>query len=145
MCAWSPLQRLLQALYMFAPARPIAVRNIPLTPRVREILIARKRVRCVTKFVFPGPGNTGHITTVQHAHEGAPRNARLHPFPFYCFRLTLGTCCAEAGMDKFSLSRLMGHSSPRVAERYYVYVSDQHVNAGFEKLLTYQALRLISV
>src|SRR5271157_5866329 len=56
-----------------------AVRNIPLTPRTREMLLARRELligrksferRCGDlRFVFPGEGNSGHLTTVQHAHE----------------------------------------------------------------------------
>jgi integrase len=46
-------------------------------------------------------------------------------------------------MDRFSLARLMGHSSPRVAERYYVHVTESHVAAGFERFLDYQAVRIV--
>jgi hypothetical protein len=42
-------------------------------------------------------------------------------------------------MDKFSLARLMSHSSPRIAERYYIHDSEQHVNVGFERFVDYQA------
>jgi integrase len=44
-------------------------------------------------------------------------------------------------MDKFSLARLMGHSSPRVAERYYIHVSERHVNVGFERFVEYQTTK----
>ena len=125
-----------------------AVRNIPLTPRTREMLLARRELmvgpkdakrRCGDlRFVFPGEGNSGHLVTVQHAHERAAREAGLDPFEFYCWRHTFGTRCAESGMDKFSLARLMGHSSPRVAERYYVHVTEPHVMTGFERFITYQ-------
>ena len=46
-------------------------------------------------------------------------------------------------MDKFTLARLMGHSSPRVAERYYVHVTEPHVTAGFERFMKYQAGKMI--
>jgi len=46
-----------------------------------------------------------------------------------------GTRCAESGMDKFTLARLMGHSSPRIAERYYIHVTEPHVMTGFERFL----------
>lgn len=59
--------------------------------------------------VFPGPGNCGHIVTVQPAHERTIRDAKLESFAFYCWRHTFGTRCAESGMDRFSLARLMGH------------------------------------
>ena len=46
-------------------------------------------------------------------------------------------------MDRFSLARLMGHSSPRVTERYYVHVTESHVAAGFGKFVDYQARNII--
>jgi len=41
-------------------------------------------------------------------------------------------------MDRFTLARLMGHSSPSVAARYYIHVTETHVAAGFEKFVEYQ-------
>lgn len=120
-----------------------ATRNIPLTPRTREMLLARKKLCGDSKYVFRGDGNTGHLVTVQHAHETAIRDAGLQPFEFYCWRHTFGTRCAESGMDKFTLARLMGHSSPRVAERYYIHVTEPHVMTGFERFLNYHASKLV--
>jgi integrase len=40
-------------------------------------------------------------------------------------------------MDRFTLARLMGHSSPSVAARYYVHVTETHVAAGFGKFVEY--------
>lgn len=120
-----------------------AARNIPLTPRTREILLGRRSLSNGSRYVFPGPGNSGHIMTVQHAHERAAKKAGIAPFPFYCWRHTFGTRCAESGMDRFSLARLMGHSSPSVAERYYIHVSDSHVAAEFDRFVAYQAAKQI--
>jgi integrase len=125
-----------------------AVRNIPLTPRTREVLLGRRDLlvgpkdakrRCGDlRFVFAGAGSSGHLVTVQHAHEKAAKDAGLEAFEFYCWRHTFGTRCAESGMDKFALARLMGHSSPRVAERYYIHVTEPHVMTGFERFVSYQ-------
>ena len=41
-------------------------------------------------------------------------------------------------MDRFSLARLMGHSSPNVTARYYIHVTETHVAAGFGKFVEYQ-------
>jgi len=120
-----------------------AVRNIPLSPRAWKVLQKRKARDAASRFVFPGASRTGHITSVQHAHERATKRAGVEPFAFYCWRHTFGTRCAESGMDKFTLARLMGHSSPRVAERYYVHVTEPHVSAGFDRFLEYQASKLI--
>jgi integrase len=122
-----------------------SVRNIPLTPRTREMLLARKQMTAgKSKYVFPGKGNSGHLATVQHAHERTVRDAGLESFEFYCWRHTFGTRCAESGMDKFSLARLMGHSSPRVAERYYIHVTEPHVMTGFERFTAYQTAGLVN-
>lgn len=122
-----------------------AVRSVPLTPRAREALSHREQRRAENaRYVFPGPGRLGHIITIQHAHEHAMEKANLEAFPFYCWRHTFGTRCAESGMDRFSLARLMGHSSPRVTERYYIHVTESHVAAGFGKFLDYQARNVIA-
>jgi integrase len=65
-----------------------ATRNLPLTPRTREILLARRQSVNGSKYVFPGPGKSGHLTTIQHAHEKAIRDSGLQPFEFYCWRHT---------------------------------------------------------
>src|SRR4029078_13187986 len=112
----------------------------------RELMIGTKgtKRRCGDlRFVFPGDGNSGHLVTVQHAHQKAAREEDLETFEFYCWRHTFWTRCAESGMDKFTLARLMGHSSPRVAERYYVHVTEPHVITGFERFSQYQASKLV--
>jgi integrase len=93
-------------------------------------------------YVFPGPGKSGHVVTIQHSHERAVKKSGVDPFEFYCWRHTCGTRWAEAGMDKYTVARLMGHSSPRVAERYYIHVTEPHVAAGFERFLSYLERRL---
>jgi integrase len=119
-----------------------AVRSIPLTPRAAEVLERRKQEATAKKnpsiFVFPGPGRAGHIISLQHPHEKAMRDAKLKPFEFYCWRHTFGTRAAQSGMDRFSLARLMGHSSPAVTAKYYVHVTESHVAAGFGKFVEYQ-------
>ena len=119
-----------------------ARRSVPLTPRAAEVLQRRKKEAEAepkhSPYVFPGDGNSGHIVSFQHPHEDAIKDARLEQFEFYCWRHTFGTRAAQSGMDRFSLARLMGHSSPSVAARYYVHVTETHVAAGFGKFVEYQ-------
>lgn len=119
-----------------------AQRSLPLTPRAAEVLARRKREAeakpKVSAFVFPGAGNSGHVISLQHPHEDAIEEAKLLPFEYYCWRHTFGPRAAQSGMDRFSLARLMGHSSPAVAARYYVHVTETHVAAGFGKFVEYQ-------
>lgn len=120
---------------------PSARRSLPLTPRAAEVLQRRKKQAEAkpkkSAFVFPGAGNSGHIISFQHPHTEAMEDAGLEPFEFYCWRHTFGTRAAQSGMDRFSLARLMGHSSPSVAGRYYVHVTETHVAAGFGKFVEY--------
>jgi integrase len=119
------------------------------------VLAARRAQKVVGFYVFPGPGKSGHVVTIQHSHERAIQRANeaalaerlqkqsIEPFEYYCWRHTCGTPWAEAGMDKYTVARLMGHSSPRVAERYYIHVTEPHVAAGFERFLSYLERRLV--
>jgi integrase len=99
------------------------------------MLLARRQFVNGSKYVFLGSDKSGHLTTIEHADEKAIRDVGLQPFEFYCWRHTFGTRCAESDMDKFTLVRLMGQSSPRVAERYYIHVTGPHVMTGFERFL----------
>ena len=54
-----------------------------------------------------------------------------------------GRAEAEAGIDKLTVARLMGHSSPRVVEWYYVHVTEPHVTTGFERFVTYSERQLM--
>ena len=118
-----------------------AQRSLPLTPRVAEVLQRRKKEAEAngksSAFVFSGAGISGHITSVQHPHKAAIEDAKLVSFEFYCWRHTFGTRAAQSGMDRFTLARLMGHSSPSVAARYYIHVTETHVAAGFGKFVEY--------
>ena len=118
-----------------------AQRSLPLTPRVAEVLQRRKKAAeakgKLSAFVFPGAGISGHITSVQHPHKAAIEDSKLASFEFYCWRHTFGTRAAQSGMDRFTLARLMGHSSPSVAARYYIHVTETHVAAGFGKFVEY--------
>ncbi len=119
------------------------VRNVPLTSRGHDVLETRKAVSGKNRFVFPGSGRSGHLQSLQHPHERAMDKAGLEHFVLYSFRHTFGTRCAESGMDKFTLARLMGHSSFRVTERYYVHVTEPHVTAGFERFLVYHTNKIV--
>lgn len=118
-----------------------AKRSVPLTPRAQDVLQRRwKAVRAGMKhspYLFAGSGATGHLVSVQHPHEAAVQKAKLKPFEFYCWRHTFGSRCAMAGVDKFALCKLMGHSSPSVTEKYYIHVTTEQVAAGFEKFVAY--------
>ena len=91
---------------------------------------------------IPGPGNSGHLTSIQKSQLRAIRKVELERFPFYSWRHTFGTRCAESGMDRHTLAKLMDHSSPRITEKCYIHVTEPHISSGFERFMAYQAKRL---
>jgi integrase len=124
-----------------------AARSVPLTPRAATVLERRRRISAAkgssSPYVFPGDGITGHIVSLQHAHEKALERSGIRPFAYYCWRHTFGTRCAQSGMDRFSLARLMGHSSPTVTARYYIHITESHVAVGFGKFVEYQTRNVV--
>jgi integrase len=139
---WADVDLAAGAIHVRQGKTDSAQRSLPLTPRVAEVLQRRKRTAEAranhSPFVFPGAGLSGHITSVQHPHKAAIEASKLASFEFYCWRHTFGTRAAQSGMDRFTLARLMGHSSPSVAARYYIHVTETHVADGFGKFVEYQ-------
>jgi integrase len=113
-----------------------ATRIVPLSPRAKAILEARQSLAKGSPYVFPSPtSKSGHLMTLKKPHYRACREAGLKRFPIYTWRHTFGTRCAESGVDKYTLARWMGHSSPSVTARYYVHISERHELAGFEQFV----------
>ena len=115
-----------------------AARTVPLTGRAREALLILRMDPTRRRWVFPGPGNSGHLISLQKSHRKALKKAGIEQFPFYCWRHTFGTRCAQSGMDRYTVAALMGHSSPRLTERYYIHVTRTHVSSGFRRFAEYQ-------
>jgi len=122
-----------------------AIRNVPLTTRAHNVLLARQEANTQNSpFVFPGV-KSGHIVSFQHPHRHAIEAAGLEPFEFYCWRHTFASRNARAGVDKFALCKLLGHSSPSVAERYYIHATAAHVAEGFGKFDSFNSGELLKL
>lgn len=122
-----------------------AVRNVPLTARAGAVLKARQAANTKnSRYVFPGV-KSGHLVSLQHPHKDAVDGASLEPFEFYCWRHTFASRNARAGVDKFALCRLLGHSSPSVAERYYIHATAEHVAEGFGKFDSFNKSEMLKL
>jgi integrase len=98
-------------------------RIIPMTPRVRELLLARYESAGHPKdgWVFPGTSECGHFNgdAAKEQHKKALANSGVEPFVPYTLRHTALTRLGEAaGGDVFVLARIAGHSSITVTQRY---------------------------
>lgn len=96
-------------------------RNLSLTATAREILLRQRQIsECEYVFVM----DTDHtrpasISAVNHAHERVREILGLpSEFVPHSFRHTFGTRLGEAGIDAFTIMRIMGHSSVTVSQRY---------------------------
>jgi integrase len=109
-------------------------RNVPLSPRVAEML--RRWERPGDGFVFyrrdGNPVDTS-LLGQQHARVrellGLPVGFVLHSL-----RHTFGTRLGESGCDAFGIMKLMGHSSVTVSQRY-VHPSPEALEIAFGRMI----------
>ncbi len=112
-----------------------AKRTLSLTPRVAEMLKARKAAS-KSDWVFPGdsPGAPILVTSLDHQHEDAREILNLSgEFVIHSLRHTMLTRLGESGADAFTIMRIAGHSSVTVSQRY-VHPSADSLSTAFERL-----------
>ncbi len=112
-----------------------ARRNISLTVRVRDMLLARAK-RASSDWVFPGRKSERpiHVTSLDHQHGKVREDLKLpSDFVIHSLRHTMLTRLGEAGVDAFTIMRIAGHSSITISQRY-VHPSPESLERAFEKL-----------
>lgn len=87
------------------------VRFIPINSVLFDELAKQKAVNGKEQYVFPFKG-------VRTAFEGACRRAGIEDLTFHDLRRTFGTRLLEAGVDIVTISKLYGHSTVLVTQRY---------------------------
>lgn len=108
-----------------------AVRDVPITSRALPVL-KRRLSKAKGEYLFPRRVGNGYdwsrpMTELEPAHQRALRDSGIKPpFRLYDLRHTYGTRAVEAGIDVFSVAKLMGHADLRVTERY-VHLSKGHL------------------
>ena len=114
-----------------------ARRIIPLTLRASAILQGRWEL--VSKpeegWVWPAPTKSEHIepSSVKKQHAKALRLSKVRSFVLYTLRHTMLTRLGESGCDVWTLARIAGHSSTKMAERY-VHPSHEAVIEALERM-----------
>jgi integrase len=109
-------------------------RNVPLTVRVRAMLV-RRRSGSVSFRVFTGAGGLPLlVSSLDHQHKTLRAKLNLTgEFVLHSLRHTYGTRLGEAGADAFTIMRLMGHSSVTVSQRY-VHPTPEALERAVERL-----------
>jgi len=120
-----------------------ARRVLPMTPRVRNILEARRESvgKPVEGWVWAAPTRSGHMESSslkrQHkqvfkilAEQAQENNQKpVRKFVLYSLRHTFPTRLGESGCDVWTLARIAGHSDIRVSARYVHPSEDAVLNA----------------
>ncbi len=121
-----------------------ARRQLPLTSRVEGMLLRRPKI---TAWVFMNEHLDGPLSI--HTLEGQHARTRKalgmsSDFVLHSLRHTFGTRLGEEGVDLFTLSKIMGHSTTKMTERY-VHPTPESVVRAFESLEARDGSRLKKV
>ncbi len=115
---------------------PAARRELPLTIRVRGLLLTRwENVGFPEEgWVWPATTKTGHIdhSTLKKQHQDAIRRSGVRPFLLYSLRHTFATKISPH-VDAWTLCKIMGWASLSVAMTY-IHPSDDRVLDAFSDL-----------
>jgi len=99
-----------------------AHRVLPMTPRVRAILESRWEAagRPLEGWIWSAPTRSGHVesSSLRKQHQCALRASMVRPFVLYSLRHSFLTRLAESGCDVWTLSRIAGHASLTMSQRY---------------------------
>ncbi|HWP91747.1 MAG TPA: tyrosine-type recombinase/integrase [Thermodesulfobacteriota bacterium] len=94
-------------------------RKIPVNPVVRTILIERKLTSGGSEFVFPSPkGIDSHLNWLKHSFKTACKKASIENLRFHDLRHTAATRLVESRIPLHAITKLLGHSTVKVTERY---------------------------
>jgi integrase len=99
-----------------------ARRVLPMTPRVRAILESRWETADKPRegWIWSAPTRSGHVesSSLRKQHQHALRTSKVRPFVLYSLRHSFLTRLAESGCDVWTLSRIAGHASLTMSQRY---------------------------
>ena len=120
-----------------------AVRDVPITSRGLPVF-KRRLSNAKGEYLFPRRVGNGYdwtrpMTELEPAHLRALRKSGIQPpFRLYDLRHTYGTRAVEAGIDLFSVAKLMGHADLSATERY-VHLSKGHLEEAQKRMERFRA------
>jgi integrase len=94
-------------------------RGIPLNASAMEVLIRRSKIIPISGYVFATSNGTKIMTrNLNRAFTKAVKKAGIKNFRFHDLRHTFATRLVQKGVDIYKVSKLLGHKSIQVTERY---------------------------
>lgn len=97
-----------------------------------------------TAYLFPIKSNGGHVsvgtfeTNFKHYLRRAGLSENISP---HCLRNNFAKRCLMNGMDIYTLSRILGHSSVEVTENAYLDLTEEDIGRQFEKFSPLATIR----
>lgn len=111
-----------------------ALRNVPLTGRVRAMLESRKAESKAPWVFSEDNGRPMRNSSLDHLHKKLRATLKMPAgFVLHSLRHTYGTRLGEGGADAFSIMRLMEHSSVTISQRY-VHPTPEALERAVERL-----------
>ncbi len=110
-------------------------RQVPISPRVRNALLARY-ARQKEGWVFPSKrASCGHLTTVAKAFQKAREDAGLpDDLVLYCARHGFGTEMYRATKNLFAVMKAMGHSAIMTTMKYQHHDIDEIAQVASQRV-----------
>ena len=93
-------------------------RKIPINPLVRRLLLENKLKSGGDGFVFSRGSYYSLLGKLRRAFKEACKKADIQELRFHDLRHTVGTRLGEEGIPIQTISKLLGHTSTRMTERY---------------------------
>lgn len=113
---WDQLD-LERALWVIPETKNGTPQSVPLVPEAVSILTARRDSN-QSEWVFPGPGNTGHLASPKRAWRRALLRANISDLRLHDLRRTLGSYQARTGASLVIIGKALNHKSPQSTTVY---------------------------
>ena len=106
---------------------------IPLSAPARQLLAQIRERSSSPKFVFPGPGPTGHRTNLKRDWGQICRKASIVGLRVHDLRHSFAAQLASAGVGLHVVGGLLGHTQPQTTSRY-AHLFDDTLRAATERV-----------
>jgi len=105
-------------------------RHIPINDKLAEVLSMQKSK---VGFLFPSADPTKPVVTVQKAWRNLKKAAKLTNFRLYDCRHTFASKLVMRGVDLYTVSELLGHSSVEMT-KIYAHLAPEHLKSAVDVL-----------